>query len=102
MARAFWDFNLPSIQKHFNEWNVGCAFKIESIQYLNDLNEGFEVIESQEEEKENTFLKKVNLKQLDKQRRKELEKARTNNEFQIILPLSFTVNNDFLVEESKT
>jgi len=27
---------------------------------LNDLNEGFEVIESQEEEKENTFLKKVN------------------------------------------
>ena len=60
MARAFWEFNLPSIQKHFNEWNVGCAFKIESIQYLNDLNEGFEVIESQEEEKENTFLKKVN------------------------------------------
>jgi hypothetical protein len=49
---------------------VACAFKIESFQYMNDPNEGFEVIESTSEQ-QNPFLMKtgsseiVDLKALD-------------------------------------
>ena len=56
LYKAFKDFNVPTIQKHYADWNVACAFKTESIQYLNDLNEGFEVIESNEEENQKKMM----------------------------------------------
>jgi hypothetical protein len=40
----------------------------------------------------------VDLKALDEKRRRDNKKQKLNNEFQIILPLNFTFNDDFLNE----
>ena len=73
------------------------AFKVESFQYLNDLNEGFEVISAIEETKETHFKKVdstniVDLKLIDEMRRREAKKEKMVNEFQIILPLNFQMD----------
>ena len=49
LGKAFYDFHIECIQKHYQDWNIGCAFKLDTFQFLNDLNEGFEVIEAHEE-----------------------------------------------------
>lgn len=86
LGRAFWDFNIEFMQKHFADWNLACAFKIETMQYLNDPNEGFEVIETESEQQNPMLLKTdsqevVDLKTLDERRRKESKKQKLGNEF---------------------
>jgi hypothetical protein len=89
------------LQKHFQDWNLACAFRVESLKYLNDLNEGFEVIEHEEQKGPSLFKTdstNIDLKLMDEQRRREAKNKKLKDEFQIILPLSFSINQDYLTE----